>query len=105
MTPPIVQIRELSKLYRHGDIDVTALDRITLDILAGEFLALMGPSGSGKSTLLHIIAGIDRPTSGECLVQGTDVANLSETALAEWRNRNVWGARCGIHRFRNITWQ
>ena len=69
--------------------DVTALDRITLDILAGEFLALMGPSGSGKSTLLHIIAGIDRPTSGECLVQGTDVANLSETALAEWRNRNV----------------
>ena len=49
----------------------------------------MGPSGSGKSTLLHIIAGIDRPTSGECLVQGTDVANLSETALAEWRNRNV----------------
>ncbi len=89
MTPPIVQIRELSKLYRHGDIDVTALDRITLDILAGEFLALMGPSGSGKSTLLHIIAGIDRPTSGECLVQGTDVANLSETALAEWRNRNV----------------
>jgi putative ABC transport system ATP-binding protein len=49
----------------------------------------MGPSGSGKSTLLHIIAGIDRPTSGQCLVQGTDVATLSETALAQWRNRNV----------------
>jgi len=89
MKEPIVQIREVSKLYRHGEIDVTALDRVSLDIAEGEFVALMGPSGSGKSTLLHIIAGIDRPTTGQCLVQGTDVASLSETALAEWRNRNV----------------
>ncbi len=89
MKEPIVQIREVSKLYRHGEIDVTALDRVSLDIAEGEFVALMGPSGSGKSTLLHIIAGIDRPTSGQCLVQGTDVATLSETALAQWRNRNV----------------
>jgi len=89
MTEPIVQIRELSKLYSHGEIEVIALDRITLDFGAGEFVALMGPSGSGKSTLLHIMAGIDRPTTGQCLVQGTDVATLSETALAEWRNQNV----------------
>jgi putative ABC transport system ATP-binding protein len=86
---PIVQIRELTKLYAQGEIQVTALDRISLDIAAGEFLALMGPSGSGKSTLLHIIAGVDRPTSGECLVQGVDVTRLNESQLADWRNHNV----------------
>jgi putative ABC transport system ATP-binding protein len=85
----IVQIRELTKIYAQGEIQVTALDRITLDIAAGEFLALMGPSGSGKSTLLHIIAGVDRPTSGECLVQGVDVTKLNESELADWRNHNV----------------
>jgi len=86
---PMVQIRELTKLYSQGEIQVTALDRITLDIAAGEFLALMGPSGSGKSTLLHIIAGVDRPTSGQCLVQGVDVTKLNESQLADWRNHNV----------------
>ena len=85
----IVKIRELTKIYAQGEIQVTALDRITLDIAAGEFLALMGPSGSGKSTLLHIIAGVDRPTSGECLVQGVDVTKLNESQLADWRNQNV----------------
>ncbi len=85
----IVKIRELTKIYAQGEIQVTALDHITLDIAAGEFLALMGPSGSGKSTLLHIIAGVDRPTSGECLVQGVDVTKLNETQLADWRNQNV----------------
>lgn len=89
MAEPIVKIRELTKLYSQGEIQVTALDRITLDIAAGEFLALMGPSGSGKSTLLHIIAGVDRPTSGQCLVQGVDVTKLNESALADWRNHNV----------------
>ena len=89
MESPIVQIRELTKLYRQGDIEVRALDGINLDIAKGEFLALMGPSGSGKSTLLHIIAGIDRPTTGQCVVQGTDVAELSETKLAGWRNNHV----------------
>ena len=59
----IVVIRELSKIYQQGEINVTALNRISLEIAKGEFLTLMGPSGSGKSTLLHIIAGIDRPTN------------------------------------------
>jgi putative ABC transport system ATP-binding protein len=86
---PVVQTRQLTKIYRQGEINVTALNRIDLDIATGEFLVLMGPSGSGKSTLLHIIAGIDRPTSGQCVVQGIDVAALSESQLADWRNQNV----------------
>jgi putative ABC transport system ATP-binding protein len=85
----IVAIRGLCKVYKQGEINVTALDHISLDIQQGEFLTLMGPSGSGKSTLLHIIAGIDRPTSGECVVQGVDVTKLNESALADWRNQNV----------------
>lgn len=89
MPEPIVTIRNLSKIYAQGEIQVTALDNISLDIAAGEFLTLMGPSGSGKSTLLHIIAGIDRPTNGECHVQGVDVAKLNESQLADWRNQNV----------------
>ncbi len=89
MATPIVQIRDLTKLYAQGEIQVTALDRISLEIEAGEFLTLMGPSGSGKSTLLHIIAGVDRPTSGQCLVQGVDVTRLNESELADWRNHNV----------------
>ena len=87
--PNIVTIRNLSKIYRQGEINVTALDNISLDIQSGEFLTLMGPSGSGKSTLLHIIAGIDRPTSGECRVQEVDVTRLNESELADWRNQNV----------------
>ena len=89
MQEPIVQIRDLTKVYSHGEIEVVALDHVTLEIPHREFVALMGPSGSGKSTLLHIIAGIDRPTTGQCLVQGTNVGELSETELAGWRNHNV----------------
>jgi len=86
---PIVAIRELSKVYQQGDTKIIALDSITLDIAPAEFLVLMGPSGSGKSTLLHIIAGVDRPTSGEVHVQGKDITRLNESALADWRNHNV----------------
>jgi putative ABC transport system ATP-binding protein len=89
MPQDIVAIRQLSKIYQQGEIKVTALDNITLTIAAGEFLALMGPSGSGKSTLLHIVAGIDRPTSGECRVQDVLVTDLNESQLADWRNQNV----------------
>lgn len=85
----IVAIRELSKVYQQGENNVTALNRVTLDIGAGEFLVLMGPSGSGKSTLLHLIAGIDRPSSGGLHVQGIDIGQLNESQLADWRNQNV----------------
>ena len=86
---PIVTIRSLSKVYRQGEMEIAALDNVSLDIAQGEFLSLMGPSGSGKSTLLHIIAGIDRPTSGECRVSGVGVTELDDSQLADWRNQNV----------------
>lgn len=85
----IVQIRQLTKIFRQGEINVTALNAIDLEIRSGEFLTLMGPSGSGKSTLLHIIAGIDRPTSGDCIVQEYNIAEFDESELADWRNQNV----------------
>jgi putative ABC transport system ATP-binding protein len=87
--PNIVTIRELSKVYQQGEINVVALNHLSLDIAHGEFLTLMGPSGSGKSTLLHIIAGIDRPTKGVCRVQDIDLTQLNESELADWRNQNV----------------
>ena len=86
---PIVEIRNLTKLYLQGEMRVTALNDVSVDIAPAEFLALMGPSGSGKSTLLHIIAGVDRPTSGTCRVQGVNVPELNESDLADWRNQNV----------------
>ncbi len=88
-TPPIVEVRGLYKTFVHGDSEVVALDNIDLDIAAGEFVSLMGPSGSGKSTLLHIIAGLDRPTAGECLVLGHDITTMSEHELSRWRLEHV----------------
>ena len=85
----VVTIRNLSKIYQQGEINVTALNNVSLDIASHEFLTLMGPSGSGKSTLLHIIAGIDRPTSGSVRVQGIDITQLNESQLADWRNQNI----------------
>ncbi|MFN7085046.1 MAG: ABC transporter ATP-binding protein [Burkholderiales bacterium] len=86
---PIVEIRNLTKSYRRGGEIVPVLHDITFDIMAGDFVALMGPSGSGKSTLLNLIAGIDKPDSGTLLVGGIDITSLSESELAEWRARNV----------------
>ncbi|WP_084545159.1 ABC transporter ATP-binding protein [Derxia gummosa] len=86
---PLVSLRHLSKSYRRGAQVVPVLDDITLDIAAGDFVALMGPSGSGKSTLLNLIAGIDKPDSGELIVGGIDITQLGEGELADWRARNV----------------
>jgi putative ABC transport system ATP-binding protein len=89
MANPVVEIRNLSKVFRRDSFSVAALENINLDVKDGEFLCLMGPSGSGKTTLLNIIAGIDRPTQGELRVLGQDIATLSEDALATWRNVHV----------------
>jgi putative ABC transport system ATP-binding protein len=85
----IVEIRNLTKAYRRGGQIVPVLNDITLDIDAGDFVALMGPSGSGKSTLLNLIAGIDKPDGGILRVGGIDIAELSEAELADWRAEHV----------------
>jgi putative ABC transport system ATP-binding protein len=85
----LVEIKNLTKAYTRGDQTVPVLMDITLDIPKGDFIALMGPSGSGKSTLLNLIAGIDKPTSGILRVGGLDIAELSESELADWRAQNV----------------
>jgi putative ABC transport system ATP-binding protein len=86
---PMVDVHDVRKVYRRDAEEITVLDGIELQVPAGEFVALMGPSGSGKTTLLNLIAGIDRPTSGQVIVAGTDVALLSESELARWRSRHV----------------
>jgi putative ABC transport system ATP-binding protein len=86
---PLVEIRNLSKVFRKGDETISPLNEANLDIEQGEFLSLMGASGSGKSTLLNAIAGIDRPTSGQIFVNGTDITQLSRGALADWRAANI----------------
>jgi len=86
---PLVRISHVAKSYRRGAQTVPVLSDITLDIAEGDFIALMGPSGSGKSTLLNLIAGIDRPDSGELRVAGVDISRLPESTLADWRAANV----------------
>jgi putative ABC transport system ATP-binding protein len=86
---PIVEIRHLFKSYRRGGQVVPVLHDLSFDIPEGEFLALMGPSGSGKSTLLNLIAGIDKPDSGELRIGGEDISRLSESELADWRAANI----------------
>ena len=85
----IIQIIELTKIYQMGDVQVKALDSISLEIKTGEFVAIMGPSGSGKSTLLNILGCLDRPASGQYLLDGEDVSRLSKVKLAFVRNQKI----------------
>lgn len=87
--PPLIAIRDLQKVYVRGEQAVPVLLGIDLDIPAGDFVSLMGPSGSGKSTLLNLVAGIDKPTGGSIVVDGVDIADLSEADLAAWRAAHV----------------
>jgi putative ABC transport system ATP-binding protein len=86
---PLISVRDLTKTYDLGEMQVRALRGITLDVLPGEFVALTGPSGSGKSTFMHLLGCLDRPTSGDYLLNGRDVSTLDKRALARVRNAEI----------------
>lgn len=85
----ILEVTNLSKTYGSGETQVKALDNVSFSVEQGEFVAIIGPSGSGKSTLLHILGGVDVPTSGSVVINGVDISNLDETALAIFRRRQI----------------
>ena len=85
----VVQVRNVSKIFKRDAFEVKALDDVSIEIAGGEFLALMGPSGSGKTTLLNMIAAIDRPTKGELLVQGQDIFRFGDARIAHWSNEHI----------------
>ena len=85
----LIEVQNVSKSYYREKIEIPVLNNITINVEQGEFLALMGPSGSGKTTLLNLIAGIDKPSNGSIVVNGTDISSLGESALAKWRANNV----------------
>src|SRR6202158_1969935 len=87
--PPVIEIIDLFKIYQLGEIEVRALNGVSLSIERGDFVAVMGSSGSGKSTLMNVLGCLDRPTSGRYLLQGVDVASLAEAELALVRSRRI----------------
>jgi len=86
---PIVEVNDLVKSFPVGDTEVTILREVSFQVRRGEFLSIVGPSGSGKSTLLNMVAGIDRPSTGEVIVLGSQLHGMGENALAHWRRENI----------------
>ena len=86
---PIIETKELVKEYPQGDTALRVLDKVNFTVTEGEFMAVMGPSGSGKSTLLNMIGALDKPTSGNVLIKGTDLSTLDDNQLADLRSREI----------------
>jgi putative ABC transport system ATP-binding protein len=85
----LIELHDVTKVYQMGDVEVRALNGVTLSIERGELIAIMGPSGSGKSTLMNILGCLDQATSGEYLLEGTRISTLNDNQLAEIRNRRI----------------
>jgi putative ABC transport system ATP-binding protein len=85
----MIECQNLTKIYRNGDVDTVALDRVSFGIEKGEFIAIIGPSGSGKSTLMHIIGALDTPTSGTYVFDGKDVSKFDDDELSELRKDKI----------------
>jgi putative ABC transport system ATP-binding protein len=86
---PLIELRDVTKAYKRDAEEILVLDRLSITVDEGEYLALMGPSGSGKSTLLNLLAGIDQPTRGAVRIGDTEISRLSEGGLAAWRARHI----------------
>ena len=89
MPEPLIRMTDVVKVYDSGEVPFTALRGINLDVGAGEFIGLIGKSGSGKTTLINMVTGIDRPTSGSVMIDGTPVHSLNENQLAVWRGKTI----------------
>jgi putative ABC transport system ATP-binding protein len=89
MMESMIEIENITKLYRLGDVEVAAVNGISLSIKKGEWVAIMGPSGSGKSTLMNILGCLDQPTSGGYQLDGIEVSRMTDSQLADVRNRKI----------------
>lgn len=87
--PPVIETQDVHKIYRLGNLEVYALKAVSISMMRGEFIAIMGPSGSGKTTLLNLIGALDRPTSGEILIEGRDITQMSEGELTKLRRHKI----------------
>ncbi len=89
MKEPIVVVKDLTKEYTMGEVTVKASDKMSFEICRGEFVVVLGPSGSGKSTVLNMIGGMDKPTSGEVIVDGKNITQYSDSELTMYRRKNI----------------
>ncbi len=86
---PLIQVKDLYKIYQMGNVEVRALDGVSVDIESNEYISIMGPSGSGKSTLMNLIGCLDTPTSGDFFMDGVNVATMTDDELAHIRNKQI----------------